>query len=44
MGALAAVMLFGGLITCIHIAVKTGHPAGLAPEAGTPPESEQEKD
>ena len=33
MGAVGAVLLFGGLITCIHIAHKTGHPAGLSAES-----------
>jgi len=44
MGALGAVLLFGGLITCIHIAVKSGHPAGLSLEAAPPPKSEEDKD
>ncbi len=30
MGAAVTVLLFGGLLTCIYIARKTGHPAGLA--------------
>ena len=30
MGAAAMVLLFGGLLTCIYIARKTGHPAGLS--------------
>ncbi len=37
MGAVGAVLLFGGLITAIHIACKTRHMAGPSLEAGTPP-------
>ena len=43
MGAIAAVLLFGGLLTCIHIAIKSGRPTGLSLEAVTPPESEEDE-
>ena len=44
MGAVGTVLLFGGLITCIHIAWKTRHMAGLSLEAKTPPEQKDVQD
>jgi len=41
MGAVAAAILFGGLIACIYVAVKTHHMAGLSLEARDGAEEEE---
>jgi len=42
MGAVAAALLFGGLIACIYIAMKKSRPAGLSLHAGPPSEGPEE--